>query len=44
MGRKLQTIYEYFCDYSEEQIDNIIYNLSLEERIIIRILINLSKE
>lgn len=36
MGRKLQTIYEYFCDYSEEQIDNIIYNLSLEERIIIR--------
>lgn len=36
MGRKLQTIYEYFCDYSEKEIDDMIYSLSLEEKLIIR--------
>ena len=36
MGRKLQTIYEYFCDYSEEEIDEMIYSLSLEEKLVIR--------
>ena len=36
MGRKLQTIYEYFCDYSEKEIDEMIYSLSLEEKLVIR--------
>lgn len=36
MGRRLQTIYEYFSDYSEQEIDNIIYSLSLDEKLVIR--------
>ncbi|MBO4245330.1 MAG: metallophosphoesterase family protein [Bacilli bacterium] len=36
MGRPLQTIYKYFYDYSEAEIDNVIKNLPLEDRIIIR--------
>ena len=36
MGRPLQTIYEYFYDYSEDQINQVISNLPLEDRIIIR--------
>lgn len=29
MGRKLQTIYEYFSDYSEKQIDDMMCKLSI---------------
>lgn len=36
MGKKLQTIYEYFGDYSEEKIDDMIHSLSIEEKLIIR--------
>lgn len=36
MGRKLQTVYERFSDYSEQEIDNMIYSLSQEEQLIIR--------
>ena len=36
MGRKLQTIYEYFSDYTEKQIDDMIYGLSIDEKLIIR--------
>ena len=36
MGRRLQTIYEYFSDYSEKEIDDMIYSLSIEEKLIIR--------
>ena len=36
MGRKLQTIYEYFSDYTEQQIDDMIYGLSIDEKLIIR--------
>lgn len=32
MSRKLQSIYEYFSEYSEEIIDNVISNLSTEEK------------
>lgn len=32
MARKPQTIYEYFKEYSEELIDNVISNLSTEEK------------
>lgn len=35
MGRKIQTIYEYFSDYKVEEIDEIIRNLPIEEKIII---------
>ena len=36
MGRKLQTVYEYFSDYTEKQIDDMIYGLSIDEKLIIR--------
>lgn len=36
MGRRLQTIYEYFSDYSEKEIDDMIHSLSIEEKLIIR--------
>lgn len=36
MKRKLQTIYEYFSDYSEEQINDMLSYLSLEEKLIIQ--------
>ncbi len=32
MGRKLQTIYEYFKEYSEEMINKVISNLSTEDK------------
>ena len=35
MSRKLQTIYEYFKEYSEEMIDNVISNLSTDEKILL---------
>lgn len=35
MGRRLQTIYEYFSDYSVQEIDDMIYSLSIEEKLII---------
>lgn len=36
MGRKLQTIYEYFSDYTEEQVNNVIYGLSVDEILVIK--------
>lgn len=36
MGRNLQTIYEYFSDYTEEQINNVIYGLSVDEILVIK--------
>lgn len=36
MGRRLQTIYEYFSDYSVQEIDDMIHSLSIEEKLIIR--------
>ena len=36
MGRRLQTIYEYFSDYSVQEIDDMIHSLSSEEKLIIR--------
>lgn len=35
MGRKPQTIYEYFGDYSEQEINNMIISLSPEEKSLI---------
>ena len=35
MARKPQTIYEYFNEYSEGLIDNVISNLSTEEKILL---------
>ena len=35
MGRKLQTIYEYFSDYTEKKIEDVIYGLSIDEKLII---------
>lgn len=32
MGRKAQTIYEYFSEYSEEMINKVISNLSTEDK------------
>ena len=32
MSRKVQTIYEYFSEYSKEMIDKVISNLSTEEK------------
>lgn len=36
MGRNLQTIYEYFSDYTEEQVNNVIYGLSIDEILVIK--------
>lgn len=36
MGRKFNTIYEYFSDYSEEEINSVICNLSLDEILILK--------
>ena len=36
MGRKLQTIYEYFNEYSVDEVDIVIDNLTIEEKLIIR--------
>lgn len=36
MGRKLQTIYEYFSDYTEEQINSVVYGLSVDEILVIK--------
>lgn len=36
MGRNLQTIYEYFSDYTEEQVNNVIYGLSVDEILVIK--------
>lgn len=36
MGKKLKTIYEYLCKYTEKEIDDMIYDLSLDEKILIR--------
>ena len=36
MKSNLKTIYEYLCDYTETEIDDMIYDLSLEEKILIR--------
>lgn len=36
MGRKLQTIYEYLSDYTEKEIDDAIFNLSMDDKLIIR--------
>lgn len=35
MARKLQSIYEYFNEYSEEEINKAIYNLSIEDKLIL---------
>lgn len=35
MGRKAQTIYEYFKEYSEEMIDKVISNLSTDDKILL---------
>lgn len=36
MGRKIQNIYEYLCNYTEKEIDEMINDLSLEEKALIR--------
>lgn len=36
MGRKFNTIYEYFGDYSEKEINSVICNLSLDEILILK--------
>ena len=36
MKRKLQTIYEYFSDYTEKEIDAVVNSLSDDEKLIIR--------
>ena len=36
MGKKLQTIYEYFNDYNELEIDNMIDSLTIEEKLLLR--------
>ena len=36
MGRKLQSIYDYLCDYTIEEIDNMIFDLTIEEKLLIR--------
>lgn len=36
MVRNLQTIYEYFSDYTEEQVNNVIYGLSVDEILVIK--------
>lgn len=36
MGRNLQTIYEYFSDYTEEQVNYVIYGLSVDEILVIK--------
>ena len=36
MGKKLRTIYEYFEDYTEEEIDEVIASLSEKDKIILR--------
>ena len=36
MERNLQTIYEYFSDYTEEQVNNVIYGLSVDEILVIK--------
>ena len=36
MGRKLQTIYEYFSDYTEKQINSVVYGLSVDEILVIK--------
>ena len=36
MGRRLQTIYEYLSDYTENEIDDAIFNLSMDDKLIIR--------
>lgn len=35
MSRKVQTIYEYFKEYSEEMIDKVISDLNPEDKKII---------
>ena len=35
MGRKAQTIYEYFKEYPEEMIDRVIANLSTDDKILL---------
>jgi len=36
MNKKIKNIYEYFCEYSEEEINNVISNLSIEEKLLIK--------
>ena len=36
MGRKIQSIYEYLCNYTEKEIDDIICDLSFEEKALIK--------
>lgn len=35
-SRKLQTIYEYFSDYTEQELDDLIFELPTEDKLIIR--------
>jgi len=36
MGKKMQNIYEYLCNYTEKEIDDTIQALSIEEQILIK--------
>ncbi len=36
MGRKIQSIYEYFSEFSEQEIDDMIFDLSMPEKLLIR--------
>ncbi len=36
MGRRIQTLYEYFSDYSEKEIDDMIFDLSIGEKLLVR--------
>lgn len=36
MGRKIKNIYDYLCDYTEKEIDYMIYDLSFEDRMLLK--------
>ncbi len=36
MGRRIQTVYEYFSEYPEKEIDDMIFDLSIEEKLLVR--------
>ncbi|MBQ9853698.1 MAG: hypothetical protein IJO57_01535 [Bacilli bacterium] len=36
MAKKMQSIYEYFNNYSEKEIDNVINGLSDSEKLVVR--------
>ena len=35
MARKIKSLYEHFLDYSEDSINQVLYSLSDEERLLL---------